>query len=85
MFAEHFFASIFFFPPFAIGLRKASIMCAVFFFPRSLLVGDKNCFFWGWGGKKEEEMKTVSVFAARPWRRVYLNLFLCSCNVGGNR
>lgn len=85
MFAEHFFANIFFSPLCNRSEKSLDHVRRFFFFSRSLLVGDKNCFFWGWGGKKEEEMKTVSVFAARPWRRVYLNLFSCSCNVGGNR
>lgn len=54
MFAEHFFGSILFF---AIGLEKPWL--DVLFFPQFLRVRDKKkkSSFWGWGRKKEEEMK----------------------------
>lgn len=55
MFAEHFFASIFFFPPFAVGLRKASIMCAVFFFPGPFSLGTKTVFSGGGEGRRKRK------------------------------
>lgn len=77
MFAEHFFGKHFF-----LGDRseKALVMCSVFLSP--FVLGTKNAFFLGgWGGKKEEEMKIVSVFAVCLWSRVYLSLF-SSSNIG---
>lgn len=41
--------------------EKALVVCAVF--PTPFVLGTKKCFFWGWGGKKEEEMKIASMFA----------------------
>ena len=74
------FFSFFFF--FCLRSEKAFFVCAVFPSPFVLGTKKKKCFFWVWGGKKEEEMKIVSVCAVCLCSLVYLSLFSCSSNIG---